>query len=61
MTELGGLVEFLPYVVSWSDEDEEYVATTPSYPSLSWLAPTEAEALSGLKDMIAGLDLDELD
>lgn len=31
-------------VTRWSDEDGEYVATIPSAPGLSALAPTEEEA-----------------
>lgn len=58
MTALGGLVEFFPYIVTWSDEDKEYVAICPSYPSLSYIAATEADALNGLKDLMADIDLD---
>lgn len=40
------------YVVRWSVEDGEYVATCPEFPSLSWLAPTRAEALKGIEDLV---------
>ena len=36
------------YKVQWSVEDEDYVATCEEFPSLSWLACTPEQALSGL-------------
>jgi predicted HicB family RNase H-like nuclease len=39
-------------VVAWSDEDGEYVATSPEWPDLSWLAPSEPAAISGLRRAI---------
>ena len=41
--------------VEWSKEDKECVATSPLYPSLSWLAPTPTEARDGLLALIADL------
>lgn len=40
------------YQVAWSTEDAENVATVAEFPSLSWLAPTPVEALSGLLDLV---------
>ncbi|MGA8044774.1 MAG: toxin-antitoxin system HicB family antitoxin [Dermatophilaceae bacterium] len=40
------------YRVTWSVEDEEFVATCLELPSLSWLAPTQEQALSGLRDLV---------
>lgn len=40
------------YQVSWSEEDQEYVATVAEFPSLSWLAPDRHEAESGLLDLV---------
>lgn len=40
------------YRVTWSLEDEEFVATCLELPSLSWLAPTQEEALSGLRGLV---------
>lgn len=40
------------YRVTWSAEDREHVATVAELPSLSWLAPTPAEALAGLADVV---------
>lgn len=39
--------------VRWSEEDQEYVATHPSYPSLSWLDEDPNEARRGLKKLMA--------
>ena len=38
--------------VTWSPEDEEFVATVVEFPSLSWLASTPEEALSGLRRLL---------
>ena len=38
-----------PFNISWSEEDEEFVATCPSFPGLSALGATEAEALKEAK------------
>jgi len=47
------------YRVVWSAPDEEYVATVAEFPSLSWLAETQAEALAGLTKLIADV-LDDM-
>jgi predicted HicB family RNase H-like nuclease len=39
-------------VVVWSDEDGEYIATSPEWPDLSWLASSEPEAIGGLRAVI---------
>ncbi|KGN32125.1 HicB [Knoellia sinensis KCTC 19936] len=41
------------YRVTWSVEDEEFVATCLEFPSLSWLADTQVAALQGLEALIA--------
>ena len=41
------------YRVTWSVEDDQYVATCAEFPSLSWLADTQEDALHGLRDLIA--------
>ena len=41
------------YRVTWSVEDEEFVATCLELPSLSWLAGTQEDALAGLRDLAA--------
>jgi predicted RNase H-like HicB family nuclease len=40
------------YRVAWSVEDGEHVATVAEFPSLSWLAPTQVEALRGLAEVV---------
>lgn len=40
------------YRVTWSPEDDEFVATCLEFPSLSWLAPARGEAIDGLERMI---------
>ncbi|PKM07079.1 MAG: toxin-antitoxin system HicB family antitoxin [Gammaproteobacteria bacterium HGW-Gammaproteobacteria-4] len=41
------------YRVSWSAEDQEYVATCVEFASLSWLAGTPEKALSGIRKVVA--------
>lgn len=45
--------EDLQYNVVWSVEDNEFVATTPSFPSLSWLDQDKEKAVAGLKAVVA--------
>ena len=39
--------------VTWSEEDQEYVGACEQFPSLSWLAPTELEALHGIRKVVS--------
>ncbi len=41
------------YRVTWSVEDDEFVATCNEVPSLSWLADSQVAALQGLVDLVA--------
>ena len=41
------------YRVTWSVEDGEFVAACAEFPSLSWLADSQAAALQGLVDLVA--------
>ena len=41
------------YRVTWSVEDDQYVATCLELPSLSWLTDTQEDALRGLRDLVA--------
>ena len=36
------------YRVTWSEEDSEYIGLCAEFPSLSWLAATQEEALHGV-------------
>lgn len=46
------------YRVSWSADDAEYVATCVEFPSLSWLAASQVEALQGLQELLADVMTD---
>ncbi len=41
------------YRVTWSAEDEEYAGLCAEFPSLSWLAPTQDAAFSGIRELVA--------
>ncbi|MEU1607423.1 type II toxin-antitoxin system HicB family antitoxin [Micromonospora matsumotoense] len=45
-------VSHYTYRVTWSAQDNEFVATCAEFPSLSWLAPSQIEALKGLRDLL---------
>ena len=40
------------YRITWSAEDNEHVGLCAEFPSLSWLAPTPAAALSGIQRLV---------
>jgi len=40
------------YRVTWSEEDGQYVGLCAEFPSLSWLADTQDEALDGILDTV---------
>ena len=40
------------YRITWSAEDSEHVGLCAEFPSLSWLAPTPAGALSGIRRLV---------
>ena len=40
------------YRVIWSEKDGEFVGLCAEFPSLSWLASTQADALSGIVDQV---------
>ena len=46
------------YRVLWSADDEEYVALCAEFPSLSFLAETQGEALEGINQTIEEVVLD---
>ena len=41
------------YQVSWSEEDQEFVATVAEFPSLSWLDADRQQAERGLLELVA--------
>jgi predicted HicB family RNase H-like nuclease len=51
-------VSHYTYRVSWSADDAEYVATCAEFSSLSWLAPSQLEALQGLQELLGDVVAD---
>lgn len=49
--EAGSSLEYV-YRVEWSPTDNEFVGLVAEFPSLSWLAPTEDEALRGIMKVV---------
>jgi len=53
-------IDHYTYRVSWSDEDQEFVATCAEFPSLSHLASSQIAAIEGLRalivDVVANMD-----
>ena len=45
--------EHYTYRVTWSAEDNEYLGLCAEFPSLSWLAETREQALTGIVQLIA--------
>jgi predicted HicB family RNase H-like nuclease len=41
------------YRVMWSEEDQEYIGLCTEFPSLSWLAASQGDALSGITKLVA--------
>ena len=50
--------EHYTYRVIWSDEDGEYVALCAEFPSLSYLAKNNLNALQGLVDLVGDVVAD---
>ena len=44
--------------VTWSPEDGEHLGLCAEFPSLSWLARTPDEALSGIRELVNGVLVD---
>ncbi len=45
-------IDHYTYRVTWSPEDNEYVGLCTEFPSLSWLALTQQEALAGIRQVV---------
>ncbi|MDO5374091.1 MAG: antitoxin HicB [Corynebacterium glutamicum] len=41
------------YQVSWSEDDQEFLAMVAEVPSLSWLFSNQQEAEAGLRNLVA--------
>ena len=46
------------YRVTWSEEDQEYVALCAEFPSLSWLDSTPEGALRAIRQLVADVTAD---
>lgn len=53
VVEMAGKTKHYTYRVTWSEEDKEFVGLCAEFPSLSWLAGTQAEALQGINEVVA--------
>jgi hypothetical protein len=47
------VTEHYTYRVSWSGEDDEYVASCLEFPSLSWLDTSRSSALDGIVALVS--------
>jgi len=50
--------DYYTYRVTWSVEDHEYVGLCSEFPSLSWLAPDQDSALSGIRQLVSDVVTD---
>ncbi len=48
------------YSVIWFPEDDEYVGLCTEFSSLSWLAPAQAEAMTGIRSLVTDVVADML-
>jgi predicted RNase H-like HicB family nuclease len=53
--------EHYTYHVIWSDEDQEYVGLCAEFPSLSFLAESQVEALRGIVDVVGQVVADMIE
>ena len=49
------MTDHYTYRITWSPEDGEHLGRCAEFPSLSWLAPTPAEALSGIQELVGNV------
>ena len=47
------MVDRYTYHITWSDEDNEFVALCHEFPLLSWLEPTAEAAFAGIRQRVA--------
>jgi predicted HicB family RNase H-like nuclease len=45
--------DYYTYRVTWSVEDNEYLGLCSEFPSLSWLAASQEDALKGIRQVVA--------
>ena len=46
------MADHFTYRITWSAEDGEHLGLCAEFPSLSWLASTPDEALSGIRNLV---------
>lgn len=46
------MTDHYTYRITWSAEDREHLGLCAEFPSLSWLAPTPARALAGIRKLV---------
>ncbi|MHB8334190.1 MAG: type II toxin-antitoxin system HicB family antitoxin [Acidimicrobiales bacterium] len=46
------------YVVTWSDEDQEFIGTCLEFPSLSWLDASRTRAFNGIVSLVEAVVAD---
>ncbi len=51
-TKIKKQTDYYTYRITWSDKDKEYVGLCAEFPSLSWLAKTQEEALRGISNLV---------
>ncbi|TFD76109.1 type II toxin-antitoxin system HicB family antitoxin [Cryobacterium sp. Sr8] len=51
-------VDHYTYRVTWSAEDSEFVGLVAEFPSLSWLAAVQVDALLGIRNLTADVVAD---
>ena len=49
------MTDHYTYRITWSPEDGEHLGRCAEFPSLSWLAPTPGEALSGIQELVGNV------
>ena len=49
------MTDHYTYRITWSPEEGEHLGRCAEFPSLSWLAPTPAEALSGIQELVGNV------
>ena len=54
------MTDHYTYRITWSAEDGEHLGLCAEFPSLSWLAPTPDEALSGIRNLVNNVLADML-
>lgn len=52
------MADHYTYRITWSPEDGEHLGRCAEFPSLSWLAPTPSEALSGIQELVSDVLVD---